>query len=325
MRILGMVLISVLYSVIAFFAVILLAAVQLRSSGGSAFDTWRLNYDANQLLADDQKKALGAAQDRVRQNRDSLFWVKSCSRLFDQNGIPQATLIDSETADEVKKAKQDQTPVEKLVGDVRCLVRGFTLLQYDKDYYVMLDNDYSFEVEELKKSVALNSEQYAELVKGHQDFIAFRSMASVWYQKPFFDSLYDLLVLLLVMTMGAIGGVVRMLRDYGSSLQPNPSTKDYVFLPLRGTVVAIGGYVLAKTGLLLLSSTKDETSLSPYMISLVGIISGLLAKEVIETISTSGRSILQRSAGGAPQGGGRIEDAPVADPKAGTGQGGAAS
>jgi hypothetical protein len=293
MRIVGIVLTVLLYSAIVISAVVLLAAVQLRASGGAAFDTWRLNYDANELLANDQKEALKSVQAEANQNRDDLQWVMSCVRLFDNNGIPKAKLIDSETAQEVKKAEQDHTPVENLSGDVRCLVRGFSSLQYDRAFYELNDKDYSLEIENLNKSLASNSEEHAELVKGHQDFIAFRSMASVWYQKPFFESPYDLLVLLLVMMMGAVGGVVRLLRDYGSSLHTDPSPKDYLFIPLIGAVVAIGGYVLAKTGLLVLSSTaQGETSLSPFMISLVGIISGLLAKEVIETIAASGHKIL---------------------------------
>jgi hypothetical protein len=70
-----------------------------------------------------------------------------------------------------------------------------------------------------------------------------------------------------------------------------------LLIPLIGAVVSIGGYVLAKTGLLLLSSARGESSLSPFMISLVGIISGLLAKEVIDTISARGRTILSDKMG----------------------------
>jgi hypothetical protein len=311
----------IFYFAIVVFAIFLLTAVQLRSSGGAAFDTWRLNYDANRLLAGDQTQALRSKQEEARKNMDPLFFVRNCLRLFDKNGIPQAKLIDSETAQEVKKAKDKHIPIENLKGegDVYCLVRGFASLEYDRAYYEMIDKDYSFEIEELKKSLASNSEQYAELIKGQQDFIAFRSMASVWYEKPFFTSPYDLLVLLLVMMMGAIGGVVRLLRDYGSSIHPDPSSKDYLFIPLIGSVVAIGGYVLAKTGLLLLSSTQSETSLSPFMIGLVGIISGLLATEVIETIESSGRKILGRSVTGAHEGSGQTEvDAQAAAPTGGS-------
>src|SRR3954453_9233980 len=84
----------------------------------------------------------------------------------------------------------------------------------------------------------------------------------------------------------------RLLRDYGVANQPNPTSKQYVLIPLIGTGVAIAGYVLAKSGLLLLSSGGADTSLSPFMISLVGIVSGLLAKEMNEVNSSRGRKML---------------------------------
>jgi hypothetical protein len=318
MRTLGVALTVILYSAITLFAVVLLAVVQLRSSGGAEFDTWRLNYDANRKLAEDQDKALNAAQNQLKENKNSLLYVANCLRFFDDIGVPQAKLIDSETTQKIKEAKQAGTPLDKLDGDVRCLVQGFTSLKWDREFYEMRDKDYSQEIAEAKKSLASISEQYAELIKGHQDFTAFRSM-ELWYQKPFFTSPYDLLVLLLVMMMGAIGGVARLLRDYGSSVHTDPSPKDYVFIPLIGAVVAIGGFVLAKTGLLLLSSTKGETSLSPYMISLVGIVSGLLAKEVIDTIATRGRGILQRDGPSTAQNNVRTgADALPATPKEGS-------
>jgi hypothetical protein len=67
-----------------------------------------------------------------------------------------------------------------------------------------------------------------------------------------------------------------------------------VFIPLIGLVVAIGGYILAKTGLLLLSSTREQVSLSPFMIGLVGIVSGLTVKEVIDALTRAGASIVAK-------------------------------
>ena len=162
------------------------------------------------------------------------------------------------------------------------------MVQNDIKYFAGLSAENAAEADDLKKSLAAHSEQHTELTKGHQDFLAFKDMEALWFQRPFVVAPYDLLVLLLVMLMGALGGMVRLLRDYGARDHPNPTAGEYVLIPLIGAVVAIGGYVLAKTGLLLLSSTRGETSLSPFMISLVGIVSGLLAKEVIDTIAARG-------------------------------------
>jgi hypothetical protein len=299
MRIPGIVFTVLTYAWIVLVAVALLAAVQIRSSGGGAdYDTWRLNYDANQELAKAQREEVDTTRAQLEKDRQGLAFVRYCLKLFDAKGVP-LTEPDAETARRVKEAIEKRTKLEDLEGNVRCLVQGSDSLKADEDFWTISEKEHSGALDELTKSLAMVAEQRDQLTKGHQDFMAFRKMESVPYQRPFLAIPYDFLVLLLVMTMGGVGGIVRLLRDFGSSVQPNPDPKDYIFIPMIGAVVAIGGYVLAKTGLLLLSSTKGDTSLSPYMVSLVGIVSGLLASEVIETIATSGRKILRREGGGA--------------------------
>lgn len=299
MRLIGGVVTAILYSAIVFLAVVLLAAVQLRSSGGAAFDTWSVNYEPNEEAYQERtletEVRLNTNQDDRARNMEQLLFAKSCLQLFDENGIPKAKLIDASKARlEIEEAIKAKVPIDRLSEGAQCLDRGFINLKYyDQPLGERKDKEYSDEKDELKRLLDSDRKEHDELIKGHQDFIAFKKMAEDWYRKPFFYTPYDLLVLLLVMMMGAIGGMVRLLRDYGSSEHPNPSCKDYLVIPLIGAVVAIGGFVLAKTGLMVLSSTKEETSMSPYMISLVGIISGLLAKEVIERIAKSGRSILE--------------------------------
>ena len=166
------------------------------------------------------------------------------------------------------------------------------MVQTDINYFKNQAKESADEIADLTKSLKSNNEQSENLKKVNQDFPAFWEMEKFSYQKPFVVAPYDLLVLLLVMFMGALGGMVRLLRDYGAAEHPNPTEGEYLLIPLIGAVVAIGGYVLAKCGLLLLSSAGSESSLSPFMISLVGIVSGLLAKEVINTISARGHKML---------------------------------
>jgi hypothetical protein len=283
----------VFYSHIVFMGIVLLAAVQLRSPGGATFDTWRLNYNAGRLLNDDLVVKVGAADKKAKEDALSKIGSEACLRFFDKKtGLPIKGLVDDETAKEITDAKQKRTPLGDLTGDVGCLVKGYNQTQVDVAYFTSLAQDEVAEVADLKKLLASNSEHYAELIKGHEDFLAFQEMGKSPYQRLFVVAPYDLLVLMLVMLMGALGGMVRLLRDYGSADNPNPTAGEYLLIPLIGAVVAIGGYVLAKCGLLLLSSAGTESSLSPFMISLVGIVSGLLAKEVIDTISGRGRKML---------------------------------
>jgi hypothetical protein len=288
----GVALTVVFYSLIVLFGVVLLALVQLRSSGGATFDTWRLNYEANRVLNFTLLQSVKKSGENARENANSLSSNEVCLRFFDERGLPKAKLVDEQTEKEVAEARQKRTSLESLPLDVFCLVKGYSMLKNDIKYFALRVQEDAAEIADLKKSLTSNGEQYVELVKGHQDFLAFKEMEQLWYLRPFIVAPYDLLVLLLVMFMGALGGMVRLLRDYGAASQPNPTAGEYFFIPLIGAVVAIGGYVLAKTGLLLLSSARGESSLSPFMISLVGIASGLLAKEVIDTIAARGRKML---------------------------------
>jgi hypothetical protein len=288
----GVVSTVIFYSLIVFFGVVLLAEVQLRSSGGATFDTWRVNYEANRILNEILVTSIRGAGIKARDDANSLSANEGCLRLFDENGLPKPGLLDDETEQEIAAARKKRTAPDDLSGDVHCVVKGYSWVRNDITYFKRLVEEDATEINDLKKSLTSNTEQYANLTKGHEDFLAFKEMEKSWYQRPFIVAPYDLLVLLLVMFMGALGGVIRLLRDYGAAGHANPAAGEYFFIPLIGAVVAIGGYVLAKTGLLLLSSSQAETSLSPFMISMVGIVSGLLAKEVIDTISARGRKIL---------------------------------
>lgn len=291
------------YAVIVLLGVMLLATVQLRSSSGAGanYDTWRRNYQANSALRDTLTSRLNKAQEKADNDAAQLNFNKTCLRLFDGNHLPNHRLIDTQTADDFAAARRAHTRPENLDGDVLCLVKGYTRLDTDAaDFDSRLKAD-TGEIAGMKSLLSANDQQYSDLIKGHQDFFAFKDMEILAYYKPFVLAPYDLLVLVLVMLMGASGGVVRLLRDYGAPDHPNPGRADYFVIPLIGAVVAMCGYVLAKTGLLALSSTREETSLSPFMISFVGIISGLLAKEVIDTIAARGRRLLQGQEGGAGQ------------------------
>jgi len=299
-------LVAVFYPTVVVAAVVLLALVQFRSSGGSAFDTWRLNYNANRVLADKLDTDSKSLRKGELENLDNLNFTDLCLKFYSSDGTWR-TDIDQNLLNEAKEARSSGKKYTDVQGDLYCLLRGHTQLQYDKAYQETKKKNYAEDLSELNKAIALNSDQYAELSRGHENFLAFYEMekSNFWSAKLVAVTPYDLLVLLLVMFMGALGGMVRLLRDYGDAGRPNPNARDYLFIPLIGLVVAIGGYVLAKTGLLLLSSTREETSLSPFMIGLVGIVSGLLAREVIDAIARAGSNMMKTRASAAARTRGR--------------------
>lgn len=285
----------VFYFMIVSIGVILLATVQLRLPGGAAFDTWNVNYQANRVLSGVLQKELEDMEIKreplaIQFNRNSY-----CLGLFDTKGFISRDLTEFERT--VRDKVNEGAKPESFTGDNYCIAKGFTTLSadvtYEKEVLDRIETSIKLRTEQLQNT----DKELQEMVKGHQDFVAFSKMLpdGYWYQRPMIGTPYDLLILLLVMFMGALGGMVRLLRDYGTTDVKNPRPADYFFVPLIGTAVSIGGYILAKTGLLLLSSSNGETSLSPYMISLVGIVSGLLAKEVIDTIALRGKETLNSS------------------------------
>lgn len=298
MRTLGIAGTVILYLSILSLAVVFLASVQRRSAAGTAYDTWKLNYRMNMNKGKVIKEELKSAKQKQAKDKAWALDTTYClQQVFDTNGNVQTSRVSQKTMEEAAKAKQEETSESRPGGTnlgvpLYCLVSGYPLLKYFEAQDKMTLEEDSLVIKAIEKQVDSNEKQHAELIKGHQDFVAFSTMPDVFYEPPFLPISYDLLVLLLVIMMGAIGGMVRVLRDYGASGHPNPSYADYLLMPPIGAVVAVGGYVLAKTGLLLLSSEKGETSLSPYMVSLVGIISGLLANEVVSTIAASGRKMM---------------------------------
>jgi hypothetical protein len=286
-------LIGLFYFLAVVLGVVLLAAGQFRSSSGSAFDTWRYNYDSNRELVTSLKDRLDALERQASSKKNWLIFTAQCLNLFDPSGKPKSG-IDEATLAEVKKARSDRIMVDDMpFGDARCIYRGFTMLKADMDFYAKDLGETEREIVTCQKLLPPAEAQLAELARGHQDFLALKEMEKTWYTKLLVCLPYDLLVLLMVMAMGTLGGIIRILRDYGDPKRNNPSQRDYFVIPLIGAVVAIGGYILAKTGLLLLSSTQGETSLSPFTIGLVGIVSGLLAKEVIDRIAAYGGEMIK--------------------------------
>lgn len=312
MRIGQGVLVVTFYTLVVVSAILFLTAVQMRSSAGAPFDTWRLNYAANRLFADNEQSRLVALKRERSVMVDAANGAAACLQYFDDKGAVIRP-PDSQTAAAVQKAKGAHMDYNKMPwDDVKCLVRGQLMLTFDKQYYDQRDKELTEEIKERSTALASIDNEYSDLVKEHREYLAFIQMENFWYLKALVRTPYDLLVMCLVMLMGALGGIVRNLRNYLDPNRPNPTLKDYFFVPTIGMVVAVGGYVLAKTGLLLLSSPKEETSLSPFMIGLVGIVSGLLAKEVVDRITAVGIPMLQgegraeRQAEGA--GGGSTHD-----------------
>ncbi len=114
----------------------------------------------------------------------------------------------------------------------------------------------------------------------------------------------DMLTLILVMAMGALGGTIHLTRRYfkagdDGAIQISTGPVSYfVFRPFLGAITAFAVYVLAKAGVLVISAPsvgEDSASLSPFFVSFLGIISGLLAEQALDTIQRAGTAWFSQS------------------------------
>lgn len=277
--------ICIFYPLVVVCAVVLLASVELRASSGSAYDTWRLQYNNDRAEAQTNAAKLTQLQKQKNENDQNVSFTDLCLKFFKPDGT--STLTDGTQLRIVKAAQDADVPYTAFKGTMRCMLRGQIWLTFDKNSFDSMDQILKTSLANLEKEIEANQKEYEDLVRGRQDFVSLHELEKVRYANLIVLAPYDLLVLLLVMFMGALGGMARLLREYGNKNIDNPAPNDYLIVPLIGVVVSIGGFVAAKAGALLLSSSKDA-SLSPFTIGLVGVISGLMAKEVIDSIRLFG-------------------------------------
>lgn len=123
------------------------------------------------------------------------------------------------------------------------------------------------------------------------------TMVKVWRWGDFTELPAEMLTLLVVAIMGALGATISLTREYmGDEVKQGVS--DYLFKPVLGTVTAFAVFILAKAGFLIISdtgATGDGATLSPFFISFIGLMSGLLAEDALNTILHIGRTWFKES------------------------------
>jgi hypothetical protein len=108
----------------------------------------------------------------------------------------------------------------------------------------------------------------------------------------------ELLEMLLLVSMGALGGVIAVTRCFVDMLTPNPTARDLVV----GAVIALGIYVVFRAMQLFFgASSQDNTaavSTSVFLLAALGLASGFCAREAVAVIQVAATRILQRAESG---------------------------
>jgi len=118
----------------------------------------------------------------------------------------------------------------------------------------------------------------------------------------------SVLVFVLIIAMGVLGSTIHI-TQYFLSGESGHSLTWYFIRPLLGTVTAVAIYILAKAGQLVLDPSKASATMSPWFISFMAIISGLLSGAAIESISRAGRRFFESAEdNGTPRWGVKLND-----------------
>jgi hypothetical protein len=106
----------------------------------------------------------------------------------------------------------------------------------------------------------------------------------------------DFLTLLLVLAMGTLGGTLHLSRLY---IEGKATSVGYfLFRPFLGATAALVIFVVARTGVFVIAEPGNQAKgapLSPFFISFVAIVSGLLAEQAIAKLQGLGSSWFQDS------------------------------
>ena len=108
----------------------------------------------------------------------------------------------------------------------------------------------------------------------------------------------DILTMLLVVFMGILGAAIRVANGY-MDIEDKQKKAHYFFIPLIGGATGFALFITAKAGVLLLTQygvQDSEASLSPYLVSFLGLSAGLASNEALDSITAIGRRLFRQSA-----------------------------
>lgn len=122
-------------------------------------------------------------------------------------------------------------------------------------------------------------------------------VVTAWTRLPL-----ELLEMLLLVGMGALGGVIAVTRCFVDTSTPNPRARDLCYRPVAGGVIALGIYVLFRAMQLLFGGGSQDggatVSTSIFLLAALGLASGFCAREAVAQIEVAATRILRRAESG---------------------------
>lgn len=139
--------------------------------------------------------------------------------------------------------------------------------------------------------------KHENLVETFSDILYFENLFQIFSSVFKLDSFWALpkqiLTIILILSMGVLGSLIFVTIEFlkNSECDSNIQCSMYIFRPFLGMIVALAMYVMVKSGQ---STFGDATSnfLSPFLISFLGIISGMLAEQAYHRLVITGSSVI---------------------------------
>jgi len=117
-------------------------------------------------------------------------------------------------------------------------------------------------------------------------------VVTAWARLPL-----ELLEMLLLVCMGALGGVIAVTRCFVDTSSPNPRARDLCYRPVAGAVIALGIYVLFRATQLFFGGGSQNggatISTSVFLLAALGLASGFCAREAVAQIERVATRLLR--------------------------------
>ncbi len=152
------------------------------------------------------------------------------------------------------------------------------------------------EIRKIDNEIVFFMDQSAHLVDIKTDIAFYKKffpgMESLGLEDdaPFWAAPFNLLTLILILSMGALGSLIFLTNDYLERAKAEDKFSMYIFRPLLGMALAFSIFVMFKSGQSLLGIDPGQRQ-SPFFVAFIGLISGMLAEKAYRRITTQGEKL----------------------------------
>lgn len=254
-------------------------------------------------------------EDRSALTSEEIALLKSAIKANKQKTSEDLRILNAATEANKQKVNEDlrilriaaKTNKQKVNEDLRILklAAEANKQKVNQELESLLQNKAVFMSENQALADVLSNIEYFE--------IFFNWVSDLLGTPPFWALPESILIQLLVLSTGVLGSLifvtVEFLKEPEGHIQ---NLSMYLFRPFLGMILALAIYVMLKSGQFTFIEDSNQ-NLSPFLVSFLGIISGMLAEQAYRRLAVTGGAVLngrgaELNGRGASRNGRRAED-----------------